>query len=203
MELDEPIGSLVEQYIEIFKKNHKTEEKALKAVFTAFPDNQDKAKILAKVTLLNAFYHTRIKDLDLGKVTDHIFGMKEELDRHFREGEEIDYDLITKLSSPPGMTKISSFATKYCSWHMQEVYPIMDSYTKGMLYFINQKYLYKEHFSKNCLNDYKTYVKILNAFIEKYLLRQYTCKEIDMYLWAYAKYHREKDIITIERKQDF
>lgn len=115
-------------------------------------------------------------------------------------GDEIDANLVNEIAYGEDKYKtkkfehsnenlhikvdnIYSFASKYCSWHNPN-YLIADSYSKGMLYYINKS---KEFYGE--LNDYITFNKVYNAFKHIYFsnMDNIDNKTIDTYLWTYAK----------------
>lgn len=95
-----------------------------------------------------------------------------------------DEDLHIKVNN------IYSFASKYCSWHNPN-YPIADSYSKGMLYYINKatNFYNKGKLAKVSLNDYNVFCEMYEAFREEYFseMEHIDNKMIDTYLWTYSK----------------
>ena len=97
-----------------------------------------------------------------------------------------------------------SFATKYCYFcelcdetAEKDRFPIVDSYSKNVLYYLNQ-YLENEgaafHTSikRDDLEDYEKYCEIYSSF-KNYLtpsdgVSRISNKEIDKFLWHYGKY---------------
>lgn len=169
--------------------------------------NTDLSEVLVKTTLLNNFYHTRIPANNIVPIARHIVEMKID-DRLYKK--PIDVDLVNELaySEKTYKTKsfktdrvdlhikinnVYSFASKYCSWHNPE-YPIADSYSKGMLFYINKADpFYKiddiKMPSKASLNDYRVFCKMYKKFRENYFKNtpDISNKVIDTYLWKYAQ----------------
>ena len=62
------------------------------------------------------------------------------------KAEKPDPDLVNEIayfrgdinSKKDHFLPAFSFPTKYCSWHRPDRYPIADSYSKGMLYYLNE-----------------------------------------------------------------
>ena len=79
-----------------------------------------------------------------------------------------------------------SFATKYCSHHNPEVFPIYDNYVLRVLVHFKKI----DHFSKFTRNDLKNYIRfneVLDEFAKFYELENYSKKELDRYLWLVGK----------------
>ena len=47
---------------------------------------------------------------------------------------------------------------------------------------------FPQGFTQNDLNNYHNYCKVYNAFVKHFKLENISYKEIDKYLWKYAKY---------------
>ena len=79
-----------------------------------------------------------------------------------------------------------SFATKYCSHHYPEVFPIYDSFVEKCL-----MYFYKKDkfciFKKEDLKDYTKFKSVLICFKKYYGIDEYNLKDIDRYLWQLGK----------------
>lgn len=79
-----------------------------------------------------------------------------------------------------------SFATKYCSHHRPEVYPIYDSFVDKVLkYYRDNDNFYS--FADADMKIYPKFCDIIDAFKRFYKLEQYSVKQIDKYLWLLGK----------------
>ena len=112
---------------------------------TITKENKNLDIILMKVTMLNSFYSTMIKNKDLVAVARYIecLGIDERLAQY---GDKPNIELVYELAYgirdyviKKDINNIYSFASKYCAWHEPNLYPIVDSYTKGVLYKINKE----------------------------------------------------------------
>lgn len=180
--------------------------------------NTDLDIITTKVVLLNSFYSTRIDN-------DMLIPLARQIMATRMDNKLIDYstdnkpvancDLVNAIAycrTPINNweDKIDnrySFASKYCSWHRPDLYPIVDSYAKGLLIYLLDINLNDEedereiHFPYNfpkgsqkkfsaknkILSDYHDYYKAYMMFIEKYKLQDQKLKAIDEYLWTLAR----------------
>ena len=196
-QFDYPTPELVKEYVDKFDNDNNRSEyfkdSAIIKLFEKFPNNTELDEVLAKVTLLNAFYSTQILDMDLLNVSRDIVALN--IDSSIR-GDNIDIDVVNRIAYDDRrlyQRKLYSFASKYCSFHNPERFPIADSYSKGMLYYMNncedtRFHFFTQGFTQNDLNNYYNYCKVYSAFVEHYKLVNLSFKEIDKYLWKYAKY---------------
>lgn len=92
-----------------------------------------------------------------------------------------------------------SFATKYCSFcASNDQYPIVDSYSRDVLYYLKQ-FLFEKGFpfhlsriKRYDLEDYSKYCEIYQD-LKKYIMLSGEVnvlpnKEVDKFLWHYGKY---------------
>jgi len=139
--------------------------------------------VLIKVCSLNDFYSTNI--FSPFNVAKHIVSLK--IDSRLKNNDLTLVNEIAKiLINGEKEINFYSFATKYCSHHKPEVYPIYDSYVEKLLMYLKKK----DHFSnfkKEDLKIYPKYRQILLEFQNFYGLQNYNIKEIDRYLWQAGK----------------
>ncbi len=192
---DKPDTELVKNYVTKFDTDNDRsdyyKDETIKNLFAAMPNNTVLEEVLAKVTLLNSFYSTQIKNKDLINVAKDIIDLK--IDSKI-QGETVDVDVVNQIAytHKDYPNSLYSFASKYCSFHNPEKFPIADSYSKGMLYYMNNcdndnLHFFPHKFSQKDLNNYLNYIKVYNEFIKHFKLGKMTYKEIDKYLWKYAK----------------
>ena len=149
-------------------------DSAIIKLFDKFPNNTDLDEVLAKVTLLNAFYSTQILDMDLLNVSRDIVVLNIDGSIH---GENVENDIVNRIAYGGKFyqRKLYSFASKYCSFHNPAKFPIVDSYSKGMLYYINncedsRFHFFTQGFTQNDLNNYHNYCKVYIAFVKHFKL---------------------------------
>jgi len=189
--IPKPSNDEVEKYLDNWKKltNYVDQENSVKKVFSLYPNNNDINEILIKVAVLNDFYSTNIyKTYEVAK---YIFALK--IDDRLKNN---DLNLVKDIASITFDDKTSkyyySFATKYCSHHKPDIYPICDGFVrKVLMYFKNI-----DKFNKFIKEDLKNYIKfreIIISFLSYYNLNKYTFKEIDKYLWLLGKEYFNKE----------
>ena len=157
------------------------QEAALTHLFkVTYPENDDLNEIIIKVSALNTLYSTQLHK-NLLPVVNHL--KKLSIDERLQAG---DITLIEDIiQTPLGNGKVYrcySFATKYCSFHQPDVYPIYDSYVDKVLVHLQDR----DKFAGNMAMDNKNYVsyhKAIEAFQKYYELGEYSLKQIDKYLW--------------------
>lgn len=88
-----------------------------------------------------------------------------------------------------------SFASKYCSFHNQDAYPMYDSIIKSLLTnFLNKKgdMITKQELDKN----YFLYKEKFFRFRKLYGLENVSIRAIDKALWLHGKKQQEKNAQT-------
>ena len=159
------------------------QENALnKLFFNLCPENKDMSDILIKCSSLNDFYSTNI--FKVHNVAKHFLNQK--IDERLAVG---DLNLVMDLANIEINGKrffFYSFATKYCSHHRPDIYPIYDSYVNKLLkYFRNRDGFMA--FKETNLKEYSKYYNIIQSFKSFYGLQEFSVKQIDKYLWQLGK----------------
>ena len=159
-------------------------ETVLKKLFTeTCPKNNSIDDIILKTAVLNTVYNTYI--YSVYPVAQHILSLA--IDERLSAGDEtLVNELMRVFYANDRKIDHYSFATKYCSFHVPDAFPIYDSYVDKIL----QHYRDQEGFSVFKNNDLKTYPhfkRILSDFRHYFGLEKYTTKELDQYLWQFGK----------------
>ena len=163
------------------------QEYALSTLFQHFYQNNNLQNVLVKVSCLNDFYSTNIRDTySVAKVIYQL-----NIDRRLQNGDLTLVDDIaaeTEKNCKSGRREYS-FATKYCSFHRPDVYPIFDSRNEEILRY------YRKDISINPFTlrkSYKDYVKIINKYKEIFGLECFSYKEIDRFNWIFCNLNNEE-----------
>ena len=187
--LQRPTEDFVKKYINKFLNNNENkfkhypyQEKAVMKLRKEFPNNNQIIEILLKVGILNSFYSTNI--FKPFAVAERILQLS--IDEKLKKGEILLVHEIAKNKISGKNFYFYSFATKYCSMHNPEAYPIYDSYIGWILYLYKKQHSFCE-FGRKDLKDYKKFKEILKKFTEFFRLGEFSFKEIDQFLWTYAK----------------
>lgn len=137
------------------------QEEALDDLFMkTYPNNTDIKQVIIKVSALNYFYSTNI--FKVFNVAKHIIDLN--IDERLAINDVTLVNDIAKVQvSDDKCVNFYSFATKYCSRHKPNEYPIFDSFVEKLLkYFRNvDKRLI---FHNDDLKDYQKYKSILLDF---------------------------------------
>lgn len=178
IDLPEPTLASAKEKIQEFDRDNYALESGLKQLIEAFPQNLDLGQILVKVSAINALYSTSIFGLfEVAKVISDVA-----VDPLLEHGDSRAVSDIAKVQYS-GKTRWNySFASKYCSWHRPEMYPIFDSRVD----FCLRSYQARDHFAKftqNDLWDYGTFRRIVKQFQEHYGLESLSTKELDKFLY--------------------
>ena len=208
--LEQPSIDHAKKYIKEFDDIQSLNEEAVKRVFKVFC-NDSIASILIKVIILNNRYSTRLNDNEAVKRDKKIMPSVTQVAEKIYELESLGrfdecntkektIELVNNFLESFDKKFLSrpySFITKYCSFRLpsQQV-PIVDSYVKGLLYYYNEteKYhYYITKFKQSKLDEYEFFIEVYESFVEKYDLSCFSTKNIDKYLWSYAKELANKD----------
>jgi hypothetical protein len=179
MTLPTPTIDLVQEECAEFDKEPFTElaEEALAQLLTQFRRNTKVSHVLLKVIALDRLYSTRIQYVDLVPLAHHITDLN--IDEAIEQGSPNAVDLIWNCAE---IRKYYSFATKFCSWHNPDSYPMHDHYVDECLWAYKNQYPFYA-FHREDMYDYEKFRPIVSAFREHYKLTSCSFKELDKFLW--------------------
>lgn len=180
-----PCKNEVEKYLKKWDslENYVLQESSLYKLFhKTYPTNTDINDILIKASSLNDFYSTNI--FSIFPVAKHILELN--IDDRLKNGDTTLVNAISNVTISGVEKHFYSFATKYCSHHNSEDYPIYDSFVeKILLHFKSKDKFYS--FKASDLKDYSKFKDVLINFKKYYGIDEYNLKDIDRYLWQLGK----------------
>lgn len=183
MEIPKPTFEEVEKYLEKWDslENYVNQENSLnKLFFDLIPENKEIEDILIKASTLNDFYSTNI--FSIFPVAKHVHEL--DIDERLKEG---DLTLVNDIADVKELNKrFYSFATKYCSHHNPDLFPIYDNYVDRVLRYFRKKDNFADFKNKD-LKDYVLFNEVLHKFASYYSLEKYSLKNLDRYLWQLGK----------------
>ena len=187
LQISTPNLSEAQKYIKSWNNDNKNEhyrvqEKALNQLFQAYFKNTDLIEILLKSAALNDFYSTNI--FSIYEMAKHIKELK--IDESLQKGDANLVNKIAKIKIKEKEKNFYSFASKYCSFHNPDEFPIYDSYVAKILLYFDKKGKFSK-FSQNDLKNYPTYKNAIFEFRKFYELEKLSIKELDQYLWLLGK----------------
>ena len=187
-DIPKPTAEQVEKYLEQWNalENYVDQENSLdKLFFNLIPENKCIEDILIKCSTLNDFYSTNI--FSIFPIAKHILQLN--IDERLKNG---DLTLIEDIADRNviGRRKYS-FASKYCSHHNPDQFPIYDNYVNKVLMHFKRVDKFAK-FTNDDLQDYVKFKAILEEFKVFYSLEQYSLKELDKYLWLLRKKYFKK-----------
>ena len=185
LDIPKPSVEKVEEYLKIWDtlENYSLQERALdKLFFELAPSNTNISDILLKSATLNDFYSTNI--FSIFPVAKHILSLN--IDDRLKEGDETLVDDMKNIVINNKNMKLYSFATKYCSHHNPDAFPIYDSFVDKVLRYFRDIDDFSKFKNKD-LKNYKTFKSILRDFQNFYSLQKYSFKELDKFLWQFGK----------------
>jgi hypothetical protein len=183
--LQRPTPELVNHYVSQFEEDRYTSaaDEALSLLYAAYPENACLAEVLLKVAALNSLYSTNIYAITA--VAQRIVDLQ--IDARLREPDLSLVEEIALVEVGGKKRRNYSFATKYCSWHEPEMYPIYDWYSERLLWAYQEKWRFSEGRRKEWQNSYPSYACAHAAFRRHFGLEEYSAKQVDKFLWRYAK----------------
>lgn len=183
--ISNPCKNEVEKYLHIWDESEKdiAKENALTELFCKYPHNDDMTWVLIKAAVLNDFYGTNI--YSVFEVAKNILRLN--IDERLNAGDESLVDDIACVTMANGFKiRFYSFATKYCSHHQPEYFPIYDSYVEKILCHFRGLDNFAVFLNQD-LRDYQTFKNVILQFRSFYGLDDYSVKQIDQYLWLLGK----------------
>lgn len=182
---ERPTADQVQAYLNKWQTLTKyvQQENALNLLFQKLcPKNNDPVSVLLKVSALNDFYSTNIYDTHT--VAAHILQL--DCDDRIHAGDVSLVNEMAQITIGGKARNLVSFASKYCNHHLQEPFPIFDSYVQKMLWHFRRVDRFAR-FQKPELRDYPRFVELIRRFQTKYKLEKFSLREIDIYLWLAGK----------------
>jgi hypothetical protein len=149
--------------------------------------NSGLIEVLLKVSALNDFYSTNIYDTH--RVARHIHAL--DIDTSLAHGNLELVAQIANVSFDGKVRRIYSFATKYCSHHSPDTYPIYDSYVDKILWFFQKRDCFGK-FKRTDMKHFPSFVEIIDQFRAYYGLDKFSRKQINVFLWLAGKEHFPK-----------
>jgi hypothetical protein len=184
-----PTKSEMKKYLAVWDKveNFYKPKKAMTKLFNHYRTNMDIDDILIKIYTLNAAYSASIFwPIDVAK---NILDMK--IDNDLRAG---DLAVVDKIRTGHGVRNrqgaeinFYSFATKYCSFHNPDKYPLFDSNVKRALIYFKEHCTEQFTFNNTDLGVYKAFVDIIRKFQETFYLQDSALRDIDKYLYLIGR----------------
>lgn len=189
--LKQPIPELVREYVSKFddlSSQTGQTDLALRKLFASLPGNAELGDVLLKTSTLNALYATNI--FAIYQVAKHIHNLQ--IDTRLAAQDPTLVEAIAQVQLSNGKKRRNySFATKYCSWHSPETFPIYDGFVDNLLWRYAQRdsFFGGEQLGRyEFWNDYPTFARTMFSFRYYYNLQQFTLRQIDKFLWGYARY---------------
>ena len=180
-----PSEESVRKYLEIWEtlERYTLAEGALSLLFHKLcPDNTDIESVLLKVSALNDIYSTNIYDTySVGK---HILSLN--IDDRLSNKDLSLVNEIAKVNMNGKVRNFYSFASKYCSHHEPDAFPIYDSFVDKMLrhYRKTDKF---EKFRNDELKSYPRFIEIIGGLRKYYRVDEFSLRELDIFLWLAGK----------------
>lgn len=154
------------------------------------PRNVDVGEVSVKVAALNGLFAT--STYGVVQMARHIVSLN--IDDPLSSGRA-DPDLVERIARLEQKGKVRrnySFATKYCSFHRPDVYPIYDSLVVEILNGLLKQGEACDTFEpgETWNGDYGVYCRSVAGFRHHFGLDEFSIRDIDKYLWMVARKRR-------------
>lgn len=195
-EIAKPTAAEVRRYQKMWiSGRYSREENALDKLFQAYPKNRCFEDVLIKVSSLNTLYSAGVFPDEYVKIADMICELN--IDERLKVGcpdlvEDIANgarEAIRDLKGPKGRLRGRryAFATKYCSFHNGQSYPMRDTLVVDMLKKFKRRRNSGFAFKDRELDRYPEFRAVVERFREAYGLTEFSFREIDRYLWLLGR----------------
>ena len=203
LKIPTPCVAEVEKYLNIWNtakeyEKYRYQEKSVVMMFKEkYPANTKIEEILVKVSVLNDFYGTNIRDTF--SVAQHIVNIAN-IDSRLVNADIALIDDIARVKIKGKEIRFYSFATKYCSHHNPTQYPIFDNFvSKVLVHFEKQNQFFNKQnqfysFKVNDLRGYDLYKTVVFEFRKFFGLERFCLRKLDLYLWSLGKEYFSKNI---------
>ena len=188
-ELIKPTEQVISSYLQKFNDEPRffLADQVIERLIEKFPNNDNIESIWLKTSVINDLYSTNI--YGTFKLAQHILQLN--IDDKINKGvpdvvNEIAIGHKLLKSDGTGDRQFYSFATKYCSWHNREAYPIYDGFVHKVLVAYQKSNPFSS-FKNPDLKDFNKFKDVIIDFRNMYNLKMYGLKEIDKFLWIYGK----------------
>lgn len=180
-------------YLECWEKEGYTIEDAIiYNVCEKLSSNHLLDEVYYKVKIINYLYHAGLPEKYTRKMAEHICdipNIDEKLKRQKRDSDCIAVvEEIARLKIDDRKTRrYLSFASKYCSFHNPNIYPIYDKYVLEVLWVLKNRLNIEANATKKEMQqDYIVFSKIATD-LKKQCPFIDSIKEQDQYLWMFGK----------------
>lgn len=136
---------------------------------------------------LNALYSTMIRAYS--EITPTVYDVARHIvarsiDAALEDGDEELVERIATVTVGSKNQRNYSFATKYCNWHKQELFPIYDSYVDVCLWHLQKTGRIEKFCRQDIYYSYPEFKRVVRQFRDSLLPEEFTYKEIDQYLYV-------------------
>ena len=175
-----PTDQLVKEEAEKFDQENRLDEEALRRLLNLFPENTNLPEVRLKVAGLNELYRAGVQSNHIEKIARHI-------------ASTANFDALLQHGSPDAAERIIdckdvkhyfSFASKYCSWHNPDAYPIYSSEVDECLWRYREQDTFTSY--RRDGYDYKEFLRIMTDFRNRYHLAS-GFKDLDKFLLAHGE----------------
>jgi hypothetical protein len=185
-------NSIIKACSEVFLRHprYSIADMAIQKVVEGMPNNTSLPEVIAKVSIIKSLYVTPF--YDVMSLSEHIIN-NSGFDLYLDSGNPKSVEIVRsghgiRLKKTGKEIDLYSFATKYCSFHNPEAYPIFYGFVGDLLFRLNLQYGWISKLYKYELNDYSKFKNLLDCFVNYFEIGLHGYKMLDQGIWVFAKY---------------
>lgn len=183
----------IKYYLKCWKKEGYTIEDAIiYNVCEKLSGNHLLDEVYYKVKIINYLYHAGLPEKYTRKMAEHICDISnidEKIKKQIWDNDcMVVVEEIAKLNIDNRVTRrYLSFASKYCSFHNPDIYPIYDKYVLEVLWVLKNHLNYETDTTKKEMQqDYIVFSKIAIGVMRQSPFIA-SIKQQDQYFWMFGK----------------
>ena len=161
-------------------------DRAISSLIAQYNTNDRIEPVLLKATVINSLYSTNV--YGIYTMAEHIVAVG--VDKYLTEKSPDVVDLIAHATIGGKKRCFYSFASKYCSFHDPETYPIYDSVVWWMLQQLRKARKIRK-FKDSELDHYSGFQRLMIEIRDKLEMTDLSLRQFDKAFWIIGKQQRE------------
>jgi len=161
-------------------------DRAISSLVAQYRTNDKIEPVLLKATVINSLYSTNV--YGIYAMAEHIVAVG--VDQYLAEKSPDVVDHIADATIGGKKRCFYSFASKYCSFHDPETYPIYDSVVWWMLQQLRNAGAIRK-FKNSELDHYSGFQRLMIEIRDKLEMSDLSLRQFDKAFWIIGKQQRE------------
>ncbi len=187
---DEKYSNCLSELEIVFEKEYCIHEKAIANAIKKYLSNKVIEDVFTKVVMINCLYSSGLytfgsnDHISVAEMAEHIVQLEKTLalSQAINKG---DLGIVDEIANINGK-HATSFASKYCSWHNLDRFPVFDSRVRGFMYYWYKDSTEAIKYTQDELKVYGCFAKAVEQFREQNC-KDVSYKKLDVFMWLIAK----------------